>query len=172
MILSGGVVHIYGGGSGNSYGRLYPNRLSHKAFCGQSGESANCGRRDRFLVSGNSKKPKQSSEARKLPFREKVAAVKGCILANYTEWYIWKKYRPACFVPTICTLLFIVNIQRRGIESPQSTSPFLGWLENASTEVKEELTREAHRCTIGERVLLCDYGHYLLLRFIKRYRRI
>lgn len=86
------------------------------------------------------------------------------ILANRFEHRMWRATKHEMFVPTICTLFWIVNIQWRGSAvSPtelESNNPFTHSLHGPMPEfLIDDITKPANYCWYEGRLRLCDYGY-------------
>ena len=87
------------------------------------------------------------------------------IVANRMEYRLYKKYGDELLVPTLLTIGWLINIQKRGEPSSEEDMrhhrlwPLLQGME---TPLAEDILQPKQFCMIGTKVCLADYGNALL----------
>lgn len=83
------------------------------------------------------------------------------IVANRTEYRLYKKYKSELLVPTVFTIFWLVNIQRRGepVADEKVKSHYLWNLfKEMETPVALDILQAKQFCFMGGCVRLADYG--------------
>lgn len=81
--------------------------------------------------------------------------------ANLAKYRLWVNHPHEDLAPTLFTLFYLVNVQRRGTPV-ETVQPFdFPWLRQIPlrANVREDLDRVEQYCAIGGRICLADYGY-------------
>ncbi|MDP1689940.1 MAG: hypothetical protein Q8L52_01930 [bacterium] len=96
------------------------------------------------------------------------------VRANRMEYRLYKKYGDEMLVPTLLTIGWLINIQKRGEPSSEEDMQrhrLWSLLQGMGTPLAEDILQAKQFCMIGTRVCLADYGNVLLEPVLAAYER-
>jgi hypothetical protein len=85
------------------------------------------------------------------------------ITANLSEARVWREHHDRRLVPTQLSIFGILNVQDRGVPVGEAElklrNPFCREILEMTAEARFDFERAVNFCSIGNEVLLADYGN-------------